>query len=60
MSRRALYVDQLEFWPTAGEIDDGAMRAVIELMGELGQLTPPLPAPSRYIDLSHLRKATGG
>jgi hypothetical protein len=33
------------------------MRAVIELMGELGQLTPPLPEPSRYLDTTYLAKA---
>jgi len=53
-----LYVDQLKIWPMNGEIDDDAMRAVIELLGELGQLNPPLPDPSRYIDPSYLRKAT--
>ena len=53
-----LYVDQLKIWPTAGEVDDAALRAVIELMGELGQLSAPLPEPSRYIDPSYLRKAS--
>lgn len=55
-----LYVDQLKIWPTAGEVDDVALRAVIELMGELGQLSAPLPEPSRYIDPSYLRKAQAG
>jgi len=53
-----LYVDQLKLWPTAGELNDAGMRAVIELMGELGQLSAPLPDASRYVDLTYLRKAT--
>jgi ABC-type nitrate/sulfonate/bicarbonate transport system substrate-binding protein len=55
-----LYVDQLKIWPTAGEIDQEALREVIQLMGELGQLQAPLPEPSRYIDPSYLQKATAG
>jgi ABC-type nitrate/sulfonate/bicarbonate transport system substrate-binding protein len=53
-----LYVDRLKIWPLASELDDAAMRGVIELMGEMNQLRAPLPEPAKYADLSYLRKAT--
>jgi NitT/TauT family transport system substrate-binding protein len=48
---------QLRIWPEDLAFEDAAMRAVIELMGELGQLTPPLPEPARYIDTTYLALA---
>jgi ABC-type nitrate/sulfonate/bicarbonate transport system substrate-binding protein len=52
-----LYVDSLRIWPVDGRFEDAAMQSVLELMGELGQLPTPLPAPSKYTDLTYIEKA---
>ncbi len=48
---------QLRIWPEDLAFEDAAMRAVIELMGELGQLPQPLPEPAKYIDTTYLARA---
>jgi ABC-type nitrate/sulfonate/bicarbonate transport system substrate-binding protein len=36
------------------------LRQVIEVLGETGQLKPPLPAPEKYLDLTYYTKARDG
>lgn len=43
--------------PRQGEIDLAGLAQVIALMGEAGQLTAPLPAAERFVDLQYLRRA---
>ena len=45
--------------PKAAVNLDG-LRQVIEVLGETGQLKPPLPAPEKYIDLTYYAKAREG
>ena len=52
-----LYVNQLRIWPPDLDFEDAAMTSVIEVMGELNQLQPPLPAWSRYTDRTYLQQA---
>jgi ABC-type nitrate/sulfonate/bicarbonate transport system substrate-binding protein len=52
-----LYVNQLRIWPTDLDFEDAAMTAVIEVMAELNQLPPPLPAWSRYTDRTYVQRA---
>jgi len=52
-----LYVNQLHIWPVDLDFEDAAMTSVIEVMGELNQLTPPLPAWTRYTDRTYLQQA---
>jgi ABC-type nitrate/sulfonate/bicarbonate transport system substrate-binding protein len=33
------------------------VQGVLDVMAELGQLTPPIAAPDRYLDLTYLRQA---
>lgn len=43
--------------PRAAEINMEGMRAVVELMGEIGELVKPLPDANRFVDLNYLREA---
>jgi ABC-type nitrate/sulfonate/bicarbonate transport system substrate-binding protein len=43
--------------PQQGEISLPALQAVIEMMGESGLLTKPLPGPERFIDTQYLKAA---
>jgi ABC-type nitrate/sulfonate/bicarbonate transport system substrate-binding protein len=43
--------------PNQGEIDLAGLARVIAMMGEAGALKPPLPEPSRFVDLQYLRAA---
>ena len=43
--------------PKQGEIDVTGFREVIRVMGEVGELKPPLPAVERFIDLQYLKAA---
>ena len=43
--------------PKQGEIDVTGFREVIRIMGEVGELKPPLPAVERFIDLQYLKAA---
>lgn len=45
--------------PQAAVNLDG-LRQVIEVMGETGQLRPPLPTPEKYLDLTYYAKARAG
>jgi ABC-type nitrate/sulfonate/bicarbonate transport system substrate-binding protein len=44
--------------PKAAVNLDG-LRQVIEVLGEIGQVKPPLPSPEKYVDLSYYNKARG-
>ena len=43
--------------PKRGEIDVKGFGEVIRIMGEVGELKPPLPAVERFIDLQYLKAA---
>jgi len=43
--------------PKQGEISMPGMTKVIELLGETGDLKPPLPSAERFVDLAYLRAA---
>lgn len=43
--------------PRQGEINLAGLAQVIALMGDAGQLTAPLPAAERFVDLQYLRRA---
>jgi hypothetical protein len=43
--------------PQQAAFDLNNVRAVIDLMGEYGVVTPPLPAPERFVDASYSRAA---
>jgi hypothetical protein len=43
--------------PKRGEIDVKGFGEVIRVMGEVGELKPPLPAVERFIDLQYLKAA---
>ena len=43
--------------PKQGEIDVKGFNEVIKVMGEAGELKPPLPAVERFIDLQYLKAA---
>jgi len=43
--------------PKQGEIDIKGFNEVIRVMGEAGELKPPLPAADRFIDLQYLKAA---
>ena len=41
------------------ELNLPGIAAVLELRAEMGYLTPPVPPPEKYLDLSYYRKAMG-
>jgi ABC-type nitrate/sulfonate/bicarbonate transport system substrate-binding protein len=43
--------------PKQGEIDVKGFNEVIRIMGEVGELKPPLPPVERFIDLQYLKAA---
>jgi hypothetical protein len=43
--------------PRQGEIDVEGFGEVIKVMGEAGELKPPLPPVERFIDLQYLKAA---
>ena len=43
--------------PKQGEIDVKGFNEVIRVMGEAGELKPPLPSAERFIDLQYLKAA---
>ena len=54
----ALYLDpDRGVLPRQAEIDLGGLAQVIAFMGEGDTLTPPLPAPEKFVDLQFLRAA---
>lgn len=52
-----LLVTQTQAIPREGEVSMPGMQTAIEIMGELGLLTPPLPAPDKFVDNSYLARA---
>ncbi len=43
--------------PRQGEVNMAGLAQVIAFMGEGGVISPPMPAPARFIDLQYLRAA---
>ena len=52
------YVTDMQIYPKAGEITIPGFKESLRIMGEQGDLKPPLPDPTKYLDLSYLQKAT--
>jgi ABC-type nitrate/sulfonate/bicarbonate transport system substrate-binding protein len=52
-----LLVTQTQAIPHQGEVSTPGMQTVIEIMAEIGLLTPPLPPPDKYVDGSYLARA---
>ena len=51
------YVTSLPAIPKEGDVDQVGVRAVAELLGEIGVLKAPLPDPVRLTDTTFLQKA---
>jgi ABC-type nitrate/sulfonate/bicarbonate transport system substrate-binding protein len=54
-----LLIQQGTAFSREGEIPDEAMRTPAEFLAARGEIAPPTPSPSKYIDLSYQRKALG-
>jgi len=54
------YVEKSPSIPPQGDIDQAGVRAVGEMLGEIGVLKPPLPDPARLTDTTFLQRARGG
>ena len=58
MARRAWdYVEQIDARSRDGEVYPAGVAAIIEQLGEIGDLPRPLPSPERYIDRRYLEQA---
>jgi ABC-type nitrate/sulfonate/bicarbonate transport system substrate-binding protein len=54
------YVEKSPSIPPQGDIDQAGVRAVGEMLAEIGVLKPPLPDPVRLTDTAYLQRARGG
>lgn len=52
-----LVIAQEHGFSREGEVDLDGLRTVINILGESGILTPPLPPAERYYDLSYVERA---
>ena len=52
-----LLITRTQAIPRQGEVSTPGMVTAIEIMGEIGLLSPPLPAPEKYVDGSYLARA---
>ncbi|HLH27203.1 MAG TPA: ABC transporter substrate-binding protein [Chloroflexota bacterium] len=52
-----LLVTQTQAIPKDGDLSTSGVQAVIDSMAEVGLLSPPLPPPTKYMDLSYLERA---
>lgn len=58
MTRRAWdYLAQIDGRSPDGSVYSAGVTAIIEQLGELGELSRPLPSPDRYMDLRYLEEA---
>jgi hypothetical protein len=59
MARRTweFFIEQLDGRTRDGDVHTPGMQVIIEQLGEIGDLSRPLPSPERYIDLSYLEQA---
>ncbi len=58
MARRAWeFVEQIDARSRDGEVYPAGVAAIIEQLGEIGDLQRPLPSPERYIDRRYLEQA---
>lgn len=48
---------EAKHWPKDGEMDMGGLQAVMDTMVEQGDLTPPLPKPEKYVNLTYWQEA---
>lgn len=51
------FAEDLKIYPVDGGIDAEDVRGVMKTMAELGDITEPLPEPTRFYDLSYVEKA---
>jgi ABC-type nitrate/sulfonate/bicarbonate transport system substrate-binding protein len=52
-----LLVTQTQAIPRDGDLPIEGLQAVIDTMVEIDLLSPPLPAPEKYVDLTYLERA---
>jgi ABC-type nitrate/sulfonate/bicarbonate transport system substrate-binding protein len=52
-----LLVTQTQAIPREADLPLGGLQAVIETMAEVDLLSPPLPNPDKYVDLTYLERA---
>jgi NitT/TauT family transport system substrate-binding protein len=52
-----LLVTQTQAIPRDGDLPISGLQAVIDTMVDIDLLSPPLPAPDKYVDLSYLERA---
>jgi ABC-type nitrate/sulfonate/bicarbonate transport system substrate-binding protein len=58
MARRAWeYIEQIDARSRDGEVYPAGVAAIIEQLGEIGDLARPLPSPERYVDRQYLTQA---
>ncbi len=55
-----LLVEQLRLWSPDLELPPETVQKSITFMAEIGELTPPLPPPSRYMDRRFLEELHRG
>ncbi len=57
-ARRGIdYFTKNKLFPRDGEISFDGMKVNIEVQAKDGLLSPPLPAPEKFVDLSYLTEA---
>lgn len=54
-----LLVEKVKTYSQQGELPEEAMQSPIDFLALRGDLKPPLPPPSKYIDMSYFKKAGG-
>ena len=50
-------VTQERVFPDACAVRPGGIQVVIDLLGEVGELSTPLPSPDKYVDTSYWQRA---
>jgi hypothetical protein len=54
-----LHQEEVKALTPDGSVNMPGLKTVVDLLGEAGDLAPPLPPPSKYVDESYLAKARG-
>ena len=52
-----LHVVENQGYPKAGEVNPVGMEHAIQMMIDIGDMSPPAPKPAKYISASYLEKA---
>lgn len=51
-----LYIERERIFPPDGRVNLAGVQAVLDSLVELGELTPPTPPPSKYVDTSLIER----